>query len=133
MGVRCKCVKPWLRTGIWEFCREQQEDPKNRTIARLLMDAPALPQPAVATFLADVAAGSGEWASLALQVMHPPSSQTPCAFQMFWFSSTSGCSASKEMHLLPVETPCPHHECLEAVQSMVSTTIIRHHSIHGPR
>ena len=49
-------------------CREQQTDPKDRTIARLLLDAPALPQPAVAQFLADVAAGGDEWATLALSV-----------------------------------------------------------------
>lgn len=66
------------------LCREQQEDPKDRTIARLLMDAPALPQPAVATFLADVAAGGGEWASLALQVMHPAISSDPVCFPMLF-------------------------------------------------
>lgn len=49
-------------------CREQQTDPKDRIIARLLLDAPALPQPAVAHFLADVAAGGDEWATLALSV-----------------------------------------------------------------
>ena len=37
-------------------------------IARLLMEAPALPQPAIAAFLADVAGSGGQWATLALQV-----------------------------------------------------------------
>ncbi len=48
--------------------REQQTDPKDRTIAKLLMEAPALPQPAIAHFLADVAGGGDEWANLSLQV-----------------------------------------------------------------
>ena len=44
-------------------------------MARLLLDAPALPQPAVATFLLDVAQQEGDWATLALScardlVMH---------------------------------------------------------------
>ena len=44
-------------------------------MARLLLDAPALPQPAVATFLLEVAQQEGEWATLALScardlVMH---------------------------------------------------------------
>ena len=44
-------------------------------MARLLLDAPALPQPAVATFLLEVAQQEGDWATLALScardlVMH---------------------------------------------------------------
>lgn len=53
-------MSPWFR--------EQQTDPTDRTIARLLMEAPALPQPAIAAFLADVAGSGGQWATLALQV-----------------------------------------------------------------
>ncbi len=56
------------------MCREGQL-PTDRTMARLLLDAPALPQPAVATFLLEVAQQEGDWATLALScardlVMH---------------------------------------------------------------
>ena len=56
------------------MCREGQP-PTDRTMARLLLDAPALPQPAVARFLLEVAQQEGDWATLALScardlVMH---------------------------------------------------------------
>ena len=56
------------------MCREGQP-PTDRTMARLLLDAPALPQPAVARFLLEVAQQEGDWATLTLScardlVMH---------------------------------------------------------------
>ncbi|CAL8471131.1 g10673 [Coccomyxa elongata] len=64
--------------AMLEGLREQQTDPKDRTIARLLLDAPALPQPAVAQFLADVAAGGTEWATLALSAAFDVVMGRPC-------------------------------------------------------
>ena len=46
--------------------RREQLPPSDRTIARLLLEAPALPHAGAAAFLADLAASGGEWATLAL-------------------------------------------------------------------
>ena len=46
--------------------RREHLPPSDRTIARLLLEAPALPHAGAAAFLADLAASGGEWATLAL-------------------------------------------------------------------
>ena len=55
----------------------EQDDLAGRTLSRVLLEAPALPQPAVCEFLADVASGGGDWATLALSAARDVLTQRP--------------------------------------------------------
>ncbi len=55
----------------------EQGEPGERAIAGVLLDAPALPQPACADFLRDCAASGGDWATLALSAARDVALQRP--------------------------------------------------------
>lgn len=68
------------------LAHREQLPPSDRTIARLLLEAPALPQAGVAAFLRDLCASGGEWATLALSaarsvaVARPPNRDMALGF-----------------------------------------------------
>ena len=79
-------------------CQGAVRAPGDRTIAGVLLDAPALPQPAVADFLRDVARSGGDWSTLALSAgaRRRAAAPRPTA-RLFWQSSWK---------LRPAKTQC---------------------------
>lgn len=73
-------------------CDRERLPSRDKAIAQILLEAPALPSPGVGQFLAEVAGQGGDWATLALScardiIMHRPPNRSSLS------SASASCAA----------------------------------------